>query len=137
MTTAPQPLTVADSAAIAARALVHASHHRIRPAGLAVLMALAAGNADSQADLVAATGLSPTGVRVALQRLTGRGRWLTQSQGVPGLADPLVYRRPHPHGRTEQQFQYLLTPAGENMVLALLGLESQMLTTLPPSGGLT
>lgn len=119
---APDHLVAATTDLLAAaEALVWASRHRLRPAGLAVLLALANG-ADTQADLVAATGLSTTGVRAALSKLTGRGRWLSQSNGVPGLAEPLAHRRPHPHGNNARQQQYRLTPAGSDLVRRLLGM---------------
>ena len=137
-TTPSSTITVGDSAAIAIPALAWASRHRLRPNALAVLMALATG-ADSQAELVVATNISRTGIRAALAKLTGDGRRLKQCGAVPGLEKPLVRHRPHPHGRTEQQRQYRLTAAGDDLVLELLGIQSQPLDPPAPesSGELT
>ena len=114
-----------SSNAITALALADAARQRLPPGSLAVLVCVASG-VDSIAAIHHATGLAPHSIRVAVRRLSGRGRYCRSAGGpVLGLADPLVHCRPHPH-EPVPAIQIRPSPAG-------IALASRLMGTPPPS----
>lgn len=108
-----------ERASTVATAMAWCTRYRVLPGSAACLLAIAAGN-DNTADIGAATGMSGNGVRTAIRRLTGRGRY-RNGKVAHGTGQPLIAERPHPHREANGCRQLLLTPAGRQLVDALLG----------------
>ena len=118
-----EPTSTADhrqaAAAIAATAMTWCTRYRLLPGSVACLLSIAAGN-DNTTDIGQATGMSGNGVRTAVRRLTGRGRY-RNGEVVDGTDQPLITERPHPHRDANGCRQLQLTPAGRQLADALLG----------------
>ena len=108
-----------ERASTVATAMAWCTRYRVLPGSAACLLAIAAGH-DNTTDIGQATGMSGNGVRTAVRRLTGRGRF-KNGKVAAGTGQPLISERPHPHRGGNGCRQLQLTPAGRQLVDALLG----------------